>query len=79
MSNIIVSCPHCKEYILIEQLNCGIFRHGTFKHDGKQIDAHSNKNVCDYYVENNMIYGCGKPFQLFLENNIIKIVICDYI
>ena len=25
----IVVCPHCKESILIEKLNCGIFRHGV--------------------------------------------------
>ena len=24
----IFKCPHCEEYIIIEKLNCGIFRHG---------------------------------------------------
>ena len=24
----IVECPHCNEPIIIEKLNCGIFRHG---------------------------------------------------
>lgn len=79
MADIIVSCPHCNEYILIEKINCGIFRHGTFRTDETQIDSHSKKEICDYYIQNNMIYGCGKPFQILLENNIIKIVTCDYI
>jgi len=79
MTDIIVSCPHCNEYILIEKINCGIFRHGIFKNNEKQIDPHSNKEICDYYIQNNMIYGCGKPFQILLENNIIKLVTCDYL
>ena len=27
----ILKCPHCNEYILIEKINCAIFRHGTLK------------------------------------------------
>ena len=23
----ILICPHCNEFIIIEQINCGIFRH----------------------------------------------------
>ena len=33
----IVVCPHCKESILIEKLNCGIFRHGVSKATGQQM------------------------------------------
>ena len=79
MNDIIVSCPHCKEYIMIEKLNCGIFRHGIFRDNGTQIPPHSDKNLCDYYIENKMIYGCGKPFQILIENNKINVRICDYI
>ena len=25
----ILLCPHCQEYIIIEKINCGIFRHGV--------------------------------------------------
>ena len=28
--NLVIECPHCNEPILIEQLNCKIFRHGVF-------------------------------------------------
>jgi hypothetical protein len=75
----IVRCPHCNEYIAIEEVNCKIFRHGVFKNSGTQIDPHSPKNLCDYYVENNLIYGCGKPFLLVINNNIYTTEICNYI
>ena len=64
-NDIIVSCPHCKDYILVEKLNCHIFRHGIFINNGEQISPHSTKEMCDYFVSNNMIYGCdhGVPFH----------------
>ena len=38
-----IPCPHCQEFIIIEQLNCGIFRHGVLKKSGKQINPHASK------------------------------------
>jgi len=32
--DIVVSCPHCEDPVLIEKLNCHIFRHGTFISNG---------------------------------------------
>jgi len=29
MTEPILECPHCKEFIIIEKINCGIFRHGV--------------------------------------------------
>jgi hypothetical protein len=75
---MIVKCPHCDEYIFIEELNCKIFRHGIFKNNMKQIDQHSNKEICDYYVKYDLIIGCGKPFELIWENEEWKPVICEY-
>jgi hypothetical protein len=55
------------------------------KHNGNQIDPHSSKDLCDYYVEKQLIFGCGKPFQIVInqnsKNNDDKFitVICDYI
>jgi hypothetical protein len=77
--DIIVFCPHCKEPILIEKLNCCIFRHGTMRSNGQQINPHAIKELCDYYVEKNMINGCGKPFQIIKNNNEFVAIICDYI
>lgn len=75
----ILNCPHCNESIIIEKINCGIFRHGILKQNFKQIDPHSLKELCDYFVKNDLIYGCGKPFRIILQNNQFEIEICDYI
>jgi hypothetical protein len=79
MSEPILKCPHCNEYILIEKINCAIFRHGTLKKNLKQIDPHSLKELCDYFFQNNLIYGCGKPFRVVLKDNKFETEICDYI
>ena len=83
--DFIVECPHCKNPVLIEKLNCCIFRHGILKHNGNQIDPHASKDLCDFYIEKQLILGCGKPFQIVLNENAKNnddkfiIVICDYI
>ena len=75
----ILTCPHCKDYIIIRKINCGIFRHGVLKNNGKQINPHSTKDMCDYYIRENKIYGCGKPFRILFIDNKFDIKICDYI
>ncbi len=77
---LIINCPHCDGSIIIIELNCKIFRHGVFKNTGNQIGPHSSKEECDQYIKQNLIYGCGKPFQIIEDNdNKYKAVICDYI
>lgn len=75
----IVICPHCKDYVLIDKINCAIFRHGIFKQNGKQINSHTSKDLCDIYIKNNLIYGCGKPFKIIMVNDTFDTEICDYI
>lgn len=78
----IVNCPHCNDYVIIEKINCGIFRHGTFIKNNKQMDPHEKKEKCDYYFENKLIYGCGKPFCVKIDENDkekLMVEICDYI
>jgi hypothetical protein len=70
-----VKCPHCFNFVEIEQINCAIFRHGVYKSNNKQIDPHLDKNKCDFLFNNNLIYGCGKPFKIIDNNS----VVCDYI
>ena len=65
----IVICPHCKEPIVIEKLNCGIFRHGVSKVTGQQLAPHLDKQNCDSLKERDLIYGCGKPFLVKQEAN----------
>ena len=75
-----VKCPHCDEYIIIEQINCAIFRHGIYKDNYSQINPHLPKNDCDKLKNENLIYGCGKPFRIEKNDNGIWIaVICEYI
>jgi len=79
MINDIIKCPNCFEFIVIEKLNCGIFRHGVFIHSGQQVHPHLSKEDCEYLIESNQIYGCGKPFQITYVNNDYIIKKCDYI
>jgi hypothetical protein len=85
ITNIVVECPHCKSPVLIEKLNCCIFRHGSFITTGKQINPHTEKELCELYVKKNIIFGCGKPFQVILNENSkdeddkFIAILCDYI
>ncbi len=78
---IIISCPHCDKNILImeNEINCAIFRHGSYKKNLQQMNPHEKKEECDRLAQENLIYGCGKPFRLIKEENIYKAIICDYI
>lgn len=78
---IIFNCPHCKQIIQVfkTEFNCKIFRHGIYKKNLKQIDPHLNKEECDRLKKEDLIYGCGKPFQLIVTKNSFKVVECDYL
>lgn len=79
------TCPYCLNIVIIEQFNCCIFRHGMYKDSFNQIPPHLPKQECDDLKNKDLIFGCGKPFQILRDNseptNIdkMKIVICDYI
>jgi len=73
--SLIVKCPHCDDYVEIMQLNCAIFRHGVYKKNNQQMHPHSPKYICDDAIQNNLIYGCGKPFQIINE----VAVVCEYV
>jgi hypothetical protein len=78
---MIIKCPHCDCDILINKINCKIFRHGVYKNNFKQINQHLNKDSCDKLIKNNLIYGCGKPFELILnklDNNEYIAIKCNY-
>jgi len=77
--NLIINCPHCNETVIIDELNCKIFRHAIFKNSGLQINPHSSKLECDNYIANNLIFGCGKPFRIIDIDNKYNIEKCDYI
>jgi hypothetical protein len=73
-------CPHCGLIIetLKSELQCKIFRHGAYINGLMQIDSHASKEVCDKLYADGLIYGCGKPYEIYSDNNILKIRICGY-
>ncbi len=79
--DILVVCPNCEGLVEILQINCGIFRHGIFKETGEQINPHASKEYCDDIVAKDLIYGCGKPFQLVMDVNesVYKTMLCEYV
>lgn len=76
---IILNCIHCNELVIIEQINCAIFRHAVFKNNFIQINPHESKENCEKYIKNDLIYGCGKPFKIITDNETYKLIECDYI
>ena len=76
---IIITCPHCNAYIEIEQINCAIFRHACYKNNMQQINPHLSKSECERLINENLIYGCGKPFMIVPIQDGHEARICDYI
>ncbi len=76
----IFTCLHCSGcvQVLEGELKCHIFRHGTFKDSGKQMDPHAVKAECDRLAAADLIYGCGKPFRVIYDvENLPVAVSCD--
>ena len=71
---IIKSCPVCFQFVVIEQINCGIFRCGVFKDTFECIPPHSSKEQIELWKKAGRIWGCGSPMELV--NN--ELVVCDY-
>jgi hypothetical protein len=57
------------------ELNCKIFRHGIYKETGKQLNPHATKEMCDYVIKENLVYGCARPFTIVAG----KPIKCEYI
>ena len=76
---LIITCPNCEEFIIIEKLNCCIFRHAVYKKTNKQIGPHTSHEKCEKLIKDNLIFGCGKPFKIIVDKNKITTVTCDYI
>lgn len=83
MKNFIIICPNCNEPVIIQRINCGIFRHGVIKQTNKPIPPHLSKVLCDELIKKNLIFGCGKPFQIIQNKNeneeSMDVSVCDYI
>ena len=73
----LVACPNpaCQMVIIVEQLNCCIFRCGVFKETFQQIPPHLSKIDCLDLIDRKLIYGCATPFRV-INRTAEK---CDYI
>jgi hypothetical protein len=76
-----VECPHCQGGFIIakNEINCGIFRHGTMKVTGQPINPHESQAECDRLVREDLIRGCGKPFRVERNGEAIIVAVCGYI
>jgi len=76
-----IQCPHCLAWIEIESINCAIFRHAVYKQGLTGINPHMSKIDCENLVNNDLVYGCGKPFKLIGtdKNGEYQAIICGYI
>jgi hypothetical protein len=80
MTELIVKCPWCKVYIIIEAINCAIFRCGILKKTGQQIPPHETRDECVRLKTEDLIYGCGGPFRLMYNTEgEYEAVICEFI
>jgi hypothetical protein len=75
--NYYFQCPHCEMFCQVpkDMINCKIFRHAINSKTLKFMNPHAPKDVCEQWVLNGEIYGCGKPF--FFDGNIVRK--CDYL
>lgn len=76
---MLVNCPYCEQSILILEVNCGIFRCGIYKESWNQLPPHSSKEECERVLSEGLIFGCGGPFQVRVDNTGETVVEkCDY-
>ncbi len=89
---LLVHCPHCQQLIEILAINCAIFRCGIYRQTGEQLPPHLSKAECDRVAEQQLIFGCGKPFRIQPASSAqvaplspassepaYEAVVCDYI
>ncbi len=78
-TEFVITCPHCNDYIIIEKINCAIFRHGVIISNNTQINPHASRDECNMFITNKLIYGCGMPYKIVCVGGEYKAIICDYI
>ncbi len=88
-SNNVFNCPHCQEFIIVNKIKCGIFRHGFYVKKNKkgqiieilnQIKPHLNQVQCQKLKKQSNVIGCCKPFRIIKDEitNEITIESCDF-
>ena len=67
-----IKCPYCGEDVIIEKLNCRIFRHGYRKKTMKQIGPHCKEVSVDRMLEKGLLHGCGRQFKIEEDGSVVK-------
>lgn len=77
----VFTCPHCQGSVIVQynELNCRIFRHGVYKHNGEQMPPHTPREECERLAQQGLIIGCGQPFRVEGDGAAAVAVVCDYI
>jgi hypothetical protein len=73
-------CPNCNLEIIVgkNELNCHIFRHAYYKNNFQQVNPHLSFEECQKLIENDLVFGCCKPFEIIYKNNQMLAVKCEY-
>lgn len=74
MEEVVVKCPHCGDWVIIEQINCGIFRH-LMKSDFSRVSPHASEKECKETIG----FGCGNPFRVVHDGNAYVTEKCGWI
>lgn len=78
---LFLECPHCRGTIIVEKLNCRIFRHGVMRTTGRQINPHATKEECERLVDAGLVFGCAKPFKVEWNDEALQYEAkeCEYV
>ncbi len=77
---LVVMCPHCGGAVEVLEINCRVFRHAIYKITLQPIPPHATQVECQRLIDDDAIYGCGKPFILVQQANGEWVPeVCDYI
>lgn len=71
---LIVTCPWCNVEIIIEKINCAIFRHAVYKISFEQVPPHLAEIECKLAISQDLVWGCCLPFEILNE----KATKCEY-
>ena len=77
----VLECPNCGGGVIVHknELNCCIFRHGTYKSSGEPINPHAPETECTRLLDSGVIEGCGKPFRAITVDGKVVLEVCGYL